>query len=104
MPAMRRGAPPHDREPVEPQMPPRTAFPLAVLVLSPMALAACVGGGGFDPRAGTPDAVLEAPGSAPRLAACLLAAYAGDPFRFRVVEDATGIRITAFGAPSGPSS
>ena len=82
-------------------MPPRTAFTLAVLVLSPMALAACVGGGGFDPRAGTPDAVLEAPGSAPRLAACLLAAYAGDPFRFRVAEDDAGVRITAFGMPSG---
>lgn len=82
-------------------MPPRTAFPLAVLVLSPMALAACVGGSGFDPRAGPPDAVLEVPGSAPRLAACLLAAYAGDPFRFRVAEDDAAARITAFGMPSG---
>lgn len=82
-------------------MAPLTASPLAGLVLAPMALAACVGGGGFDPRARPPDAVLEAPGSAPRLAACLLAAYAGDPFRFRVAEDGTGVRITAFGAPSG---
>ena len=82
-------------------MAPLTASPLAGLVLAPMALAACVGGGGFDPRARPPDAVLEAPGSAPRLAACLLAAYAGDPFRFRVAEDDAGVRITAFGAPSG---
>ena len=82
-------------------MPSRTAFPLTVLTLSPLALAACVGGGGFDPRTGPPDAVLEVPGDARRLAACLLAAYAGDPFRFRVAEDGTGVRITAFGAPSG---
>lgn len=80
---------------------PRTVIPLAVLALAPVALAACGGGGGFDPRAGPPDAVLEVPGDASRLVACLLAAYAGDPFRFRVAEDGTGVRITAFGAPSG---
>ena len=82
-------------------MPPRTASPLVALVVAPMAVAACAGGGGSGPRAGPPDAVLEAPGSAPRLAACLLAAYAGDPFRFRVAEDDAGIRIAAFGSPSG---
>ena len=97
---MRRGAPP-DHEPVEPWMSPRIASPLSVLVMAPMALAACIGGGASDPRARPPDAVLEVPGNAPRLAACLLAAYAGDPFRFRVAEDDTGARITAFGAPSG---
>ncbi len=97
---MRKGAPP-GREPVEPRMSPRTASPLAALFLAQMALAACAGGGGFDPRARPPDAVLEVPGSAPRLAACLLAAYADDPFRFRVAEDVTGVRIIAFGAPSG---
>jgi len=98
---MRKDAPPDDREHVEPWMPPRTALPLAVLMLSPMALAACVGGGGFDPRAVPPDAVLEVPGDAPPFAACLLAAYAGDPFRFRVAADDAGVRITALGAPSG---
>ena len=84
-------------------MSPRTASPLAALFLAQMALAACAGGGDFDPRARPPDAVLEVPGSAPRLAGCLLAAYADDPFRFRVAEDDTGVRITAFGAPSGRS-
>ncbi len=99
---MRKGAPP-DREPVEPQASPRFASPLAVLVLAPMALAACVGGDTSDWRARPPDAVLEVPGSAPRIAACLLATYADDPFRFRVAEDDTSVRITAFGAPSGRS-
>ena len=87
--------------PFAPRVSTGTASPLAVLVLAPMALAACIAGGGFDPRAGPPDAVLEVPGSAPGLADCLLAAYAGDPFRFRVAEDGTGVRITAFGMPSG---
>jgi hypothetical protein len=68
-----------------------------------MVLAACVGGDASDLRAGPPAAVLEARGSVPRLAACLLAAYADDPFRFRVTEDDTGVRFTAFGAPSGRS-
>ena len=100
MTAMRKGAPP-SRDPVEPRMSPRTASPFAALFLAQMAVAACAGGSGVDPRARPPDAVLEVPGSAPRLAACLLAAYAGDPFRFRVADDGTGVRITAFGAPSG---
>lgn len=82
-------------------MSPRNASPLAALFLAQMALAACAGGGCFDLRARPPDAVLEMSGSAPRLADCLLAAYADDPFRFRVAEDVTGVRIIAFGAPSG---
>ncbi len=84
-------------------MSPRLAPPLATLFIAPMVLAACAGGGAYDLRARPPDAVLEAPGSAQHLAACLLAAYADDPFRFRVAEDDTGVRITAFGAPSGRS-
>jgi hypothetical protein len=82
-------------------MPPRGASPLVALFIAPVVLAACARGGAYDLRAGPPDAVLEAPGDARHLAACLLAAYADDPFRFRVAEDGTGVRIIAFGAPSG---
>ena len=84
-------------------MPPRDASPLVALFIAPMVLAACARGGAYDLRAGPPDAVLEVPGDARHVAVCLLAAYADDPFRFRVAEDDTGVRITAFGAPSGRS-
>jgi len=75
----------------------------APLTMVPVALAACVAGNAPSgpPGGPPPTAVLEAPGDVPCVAACLLAAYADDPFRIRVQEGRGGIRLVAYGAPTG---
>ena len=81
----------------------RRSAALPLLLLAQATLASCAAGDVYTLRTVPPDALLEVTGSVPDIAACLLAAYADDPFRYWIAEDGTGVRITAFGAPSGRS-
>ena len=78
---------------------PLRAVPL--LVLAQASLSSCAVDGASGLRSGPPDTLIEVTGSVPDVAACLQTAYASDPFRFGVAMDGAGVRITAFGAPSG---
>ena len=82
----------------------RRSAALPLLLLAQATLASCAAGDVYTLRTVPPDALLEVTGSVPDIAACLLAAYEDDPFRYRVTaEDGTDVRITAFGVPSGRS-
>lgn len=71
---------------------------IAAAILSIPALGACAAAVP-DVRARPAAAVIDAPGDVPSLAACLRAAYADDPFRFRVEAERYATRIVAFGSP-----